>query len=92
MTQDEIKTQSFNKMQSALNEVFPGISFKLVNNTIKFDNVQVEMDGNDNYGGYFNVSVDGILSASLWSIKDTIPVILQEVFRSRKQKILKELR
>ena len=94
MTCDEIRVKSFDKMLVVLNEVFPNIQSSQEGNTITFDNgsTRVEMSGNDNYDGYFEVFNEDSCLGTLWGVKDVVSVLIPEICKIRKQKVLKSLR
>jgi hypothetical protein len=93
MTSDEIRAESFKTIQHILNEVFPGILCRQDGNIIEFEDgaIKVEIDGNDNREGYFNITNDTFRCGSYWGVKPTLSVIIQEICKIRKQKALKNL-
>lgn len=95
MTHDEIRVDSFNRIVEAINEVFPGIQSKSDNNTLIFDDepIKVEMKGSDANDGYFDISnFDNNSFGTLWCVKPVVGVLVREIARIRRQKIMDKLR
>jgi hypothetical protein len=95
MTHGEIRAESFNKFSAALNEVFPGIKCEIDGDIITFDDnaIKVEMSSSDINDGYFEISnYDSSNFGSLWGIKPVVSVLITEICKVRKQKLLSKLR
>ena len=94
MTHDEIRAESFNKIFVALNEVFPGIISRIDGNFITFDDntVKIEMSSSDIYEGYFDITNDEGSLGALWGVKPVVNVVIREICKVRKQKVLDGLR
>jgi hypothetical protein len=93
MTRDEIGAESFTRMVSALNEVFPGIKSRMNGNFLDFndDDIRVEMTTCDNFDGCFDVIGDDGSHGTLWGVKPVVNVLVREICNVRKQKILNKL-
>ena len=94
MTHDEIRAESFGRISKALNEVFPGIKTEADSNTLLFDDgaVKIEMTTCDAYDGYFEITDENSSPGALWGVKPVVSVLITEICKTRKQKVLSTLR
>jgi hypothetical protein len=94
MTHDEIRAESFSRITTALNEVFPNIPSKADGDFLNFDGgaVKIEMSSCDAYEGYFDITNDESSLGTLWGVKPVVNVLIRAICDIRRQKVLSTLR